>query len=530
MTQDQSHEQAQQSSDADGPVGRAQVEVERKLEVPTGWVMPELGDTGNVGDAGAPEVVHQSATYLDTPWLGLLDAKHTLRRRTGGSDAGWHLKKPGKGAGRIEMYEPLGEGAGEDAVRVPGVLREEVNRVIGLEPLTPVCRLDTTRTKRPVYGRGENAPVLLEVVDDEVEAEILLDGDDARPWREVRRWREVEVEIVEGDEADLDVVVGQLLDSGCTVSRRPSKLATALQGVGVERAEGTAGAQVMAYVATQVGVIQGMEPAARRDDPDGVHKARVATRRLRSALRTYRKVVDRERTDAVRAELKWAAAALGEPRDAEVMRERILTALGALPAELVRGRADERLRESLQARHDEAHAHLVENMDSQRWTDLLIALNALVVAPPLVEGADAPATELLPRLVGKVVRDVTREAEHVLAMEPSPERDEAVHEVRKSAKQARYAAEAAGKAVGGKAAAGLVDAWKDVQDALGEHQDSVVAREVLEGIYADALAAGEDTFTYGVLIRDEVVFGERVTGGLERLLRQAGRAMRVTKG
>ena len=93
-----------------------------------------------------------------------------------------------------------------------------------------------------------------------------------------------------------------------------------------------------AYAIEQVHAIHKRDPDVRRDLPDAIHKMRVATRRLRSALATYRPVVDREAGDQLRAELKWLAGELGGARDAEVQREHFPTAVAEQPVELVMGR------------------------------------------------------------------------------------------------------------------------------------------------------------------------------------------------
>ena len=92
----------------------------------------------------------------------------------------------------------------------------------------------------------------------------------------------------------------------------------------------------------------------RRDAPDAVHKMRVAVRRLRNALATYRPLFVREQTEPVREELKWLAAELGEPRDAEVMRERLEVMLADEPPEVVRGAGYRRMDEEMRAEYARA--------------------------------------------------------------------------------------------------------------------------------------------------------------------------------
>lgn len=494
---------------------RVTVEVERKFEVPPAWEVPELTGVGRVSRTEGPTVVEQEATYLDTPWLDLLAAKRTLRRRTGGSDAGWHLKSPASGEGRTETVAPLGS----SAARVPTELREAVSAVTGTAPVVPVCLLRTRRSRRTAFGTDESGQEIVFAVleDDSVEARVLIGQE------RVKRWREVEVELVDGSAEDLDNITEALLGSGAELSPSPSKVGRALAGEGRDRDEGTAGAQVMAYVAAQVGVIQSYEPRVRRDEPDAVHKSRVATRRLRSTLRTYRKLFDRSVTDPLRDELRWAAALLGGPRDGEVMLERIGKSVAGLEAGLVRGGAGRRLLAALESQHTEAFDMMLEGLDSPRYTGLLESLTELVMAPPLRERAGRAAQTELPRLVGESARRVVERAEKASTIEDRAERHDAVHEVRKLAKAARYAAEAAGDSAGD-VVGGVVSAWTEVQEALGDHQDSVVARQVLEAVYRDALEAGEDTFTYGVLIGGEAGFARGIEKRMDKLIAAARKA------
>ena len=82
----------------------------------------------------------------------------------------------------------------------------------------------------------------------------------------------------------------------------------------------------------------------RQDLPGGVHKMRVATRRLRNALATHRPLLDRDVTEPVRDELKWLAGALGDARDAEVLQARLVGELDELARPAVRGPVRSRIK------------------------------------------------------------------------------------------------------------------------------------------------------------------------------------------
>src|SRR5436190_7535261 len=87
-----------------------------------------------------------------------------------------------------------------------------------------------------------------------------------------------------------------------------------------------AGDAVRAALATGFARLLRHDPGVRiGDDPEDVHQARVATRRLRSDLRTFRSLLDQEQAQVLRDELKWAADLLGDVRDADVLLERLRT-------------------------------------------------------------------------------------------------------------------------------------------------------------------------------------------------------------
>ena len=85
-----------------------QIETERKYDVDAGFVLPDLAGPGGAVSMAPPEVQQLAATYYDTDDLRLIGAHITLRRRTGGDDAGWHIKLPVGGDTRREVHFPLG--------------------------------------------------------------------------------------------------------------------------------------------------------------------------------------------------------------------------------------------------------------------------------------------------------------------------------------------------------------------------------------------------------------------------------------
>jgi CHAD domain-containing protein len=252
---------------------------------------------------------------------------------------------------------------------------------------------------------------------------------------------------------------------------------------------------VLGYVRDQVAAIWRYDPLVRRDAPDAVHQMRVATRRARSALQAFGTIIDRDATRPLCAELKWLAATLGPARDGEVMLARLTADLAAIPPALVVGPVETRITAHFTAELAQARRTALAALDGQRYLRLLDDLDALLSDPPLTPRATRTAGKAL----AKPVRRATRRLQRALDAVPGAEdRDAAIHEARKATKRARYAAEAAVPALGRTASRQAAQA-KELQQLLGDHHDSVVARAVLLELAEKARAAGEDTFTYGLM-------------------------------
>ncbi|MGY3682842.1 CYTH and CHAD domain-containing protein [Streptomyces sp. TE33382] len=477
-------------------------EIERKYEATPGTRLPDLTRAAGVREVAHRGVHELDAVYYDTEDLRLAAASLTLRRRTGGDDEGWHLKFPVASGIRDEIRAPLD---GTLPAELAALLRSRVRHT----PLAPVVRLRSARDVHHLLAA--DGTLLAELSIDRVRAERLTeDGGGA-----TAEWTELEVELADdGDPAFLDVVERRLRKAGVRPSASASKLARALaetapammsRGSGTEdergggpEARATAGDHVLAYVREQIEAIITLDPAVRRDLPDSLHRMRVATRRLRSAFKTYRKVLDRTVTDPVGEELRWLAAELGIDRDREVLEERLRTALAELPRTLRLGPVRARLRIWSAARRAGSRRRTVALLDGQRYLTLLDSLDALLADPPLLPGAAREPAKALPRAVLKTHDRLAARIGHALAHPPGHERDLALHEARKAAKRARYAGEAARPALG-RPAKRFARRTKAVQTLLGDHQDSVVARAALRDLAVQAHAAGESAFTWGLL-------------------------------
>ena len=475
-------------------------EVERKFDADPGLPLPDLtGAAGSVSEAVESQL---DATYFDTADARLARHRITLRRRTGGDDAGWHLKLPAGPDERTEVRLPLGR-----ATRtVPASLAREVRTIAGDRPLVPIATLHTTRIERRLLDTDGNA--LAVVADDTVHGQRPTDA-----AVEESTWREVEVELLDGDRAFLDAVSGRLRAAGLTTSASSSKLARVLGDFAAAPApavpdamswarRATTGAVVLAYLQEHVDQLVTCGRGVRSDEPDALHDMGIATRRLRSTLATYRKLLDRARTDPIREELNWLGEALGQPRDAEVLHWRVLDLAAAQPDEFDPGPIRDRINSELDSRHRSALAELQKALNGDRYFRLLNTLGDLLADPPLTAQAGKPARKQLPSLIGRVARRVDRAARAV-PRDPTPQaRDQGLHEVRKWAKRSRYAAESA-IPVAGKPARRLATRMELLQNVLGEHQDSVTAQALLRELAMTDHLSGESGFAFGLLYARE---------------------------
>jgi CHAD domain-containing protein len=471
-------------------------EVERKFDVTESTVSPSFDGLSAVARVERSPSQALDAVYFDTAGHQLAGHNITLRRRTGGADEGWHLKLPAGEDARTEVRAPLGATDGTDTV--PTELLDVVLAVVRDRPLSPVARISTNRSIHLLYGADGTA--LAEFCDDEVSAWAAgPDGVGAE-----QQWREWELELSEDNAGDtdlLDRLSHRLLDAGAIPAAQGSKLARVLATARLDADSATADDPprpaksrdpVHRAVAEQVAELLVWDRAVRADTYDSVHQMRVTTRKLRSLLQASEESFGLTDEAWVLDELRQLASVLGVARDAEVLAERYAKALDELPGDLSRGPVRERLVEGAKRRYEAGLRRSLVAMRSPRYFRLLDALEELVSAGQPAGGPEGDAKPVTIHSAYQRVRKAAKAAAHASAMD----RDEALHRIRKGAKRLRYTAAATG-------AERVAEAAKSIQTLLGDHQDSVVSRTHLSRQAEAAHAAGEDTFTYGLLYRQE---------------------------
>ncbi|HZC51956.1 MAG TPA: CYTH and CHAD domain-containing protein [Mycobacterium sp.] len=502
------------------------LEVERKFDVVESTVSPSFEGIAAVAHVERSPTQSLDAVYFDTPSHDLARHKITLRRRTGGHDAGWHLKLPAGPDARTEIRAPLGDSADDNTV--PTELLDVVLAIVRDRPIEPVARIATQRESQLLYSVDGTA--LAEFSNDHVTAWSGGAAADAGSAPAEQEWREWELELVAGngaaDASLLSRLSNRLLDAGAAPAGHGSKLARVLGAALPADGARTAADPVHRAVAEQVDELLVWDRAVRADVDDAVHQMRVTTRKIRSLLRESPESFGLSDGAWILDELRELAGVLGVARDAEVLGQRYEQELNRLAPELVRGPIWERLVEGARRRYQTGLRRSLTAMRSQRYFRLLDALDSMVAAVPAPESDEEAQAKTIERAYKKVRKAAKAAAEldqvDQTDQEYEQHRDEAIHRIRKRAKRLRYTAAATGADKVSKHA-------KAIQTLLGDHQDSVVSREHLNQQAIAARVAGEDTFTYGLLYQQEADLAERCREQLDDALRKLAKSVRKAR-
>jgi CHAD domain-containing protein len=413
--------------------GRGTPEREVKLGADTDLQLPDLAGTWQGVAATSRPDEQLSTVYLDSDDLRLARWDVNLRY---GDGQGWTVKLPRGGSGPLLVRdEVVFEGSAE---RPPPDAVDLVSGYLRGAALRPQVSLSTLRRGVRLHDcRGQE---LADIVEDAV---AVVDG--RRPAAD---FREVEVETTTDTPPGLlEALIARLRGAGAGALNPTPEYLRALGGREAAPLEVPLLAPspsaplrevVTDAIADGVTRLSRHDPVVRMDtDPEGVHQARVATRRLRSGLRTLRGALDPRWTRELRDELGWLGGELGAARDADVLLARLAGRAHTLPAASADGARE--VIDALAQRRAQAHAELLAQLRTDRYFRLLDRLIEAARAPALLEGkADQPAREALKPLVRKSWRTLDKKVRSL----GEPPRDEELHAVRILAKRCRYAAEA----------------------------------------------------------------------------------------
>src|SRR3954454_1289888 len=456
-------------------------EREAKLDLPDGFVLPEI--PGRQIPARRLD-----ATYWDSDDMRLGRLGMTLRHRTEDGAGRWQLKLPREG-GRVELSFDGG----------PGQPPADVTRLLaGVLRGAPLCPVADMRTDRyGVVASGDSGRELAEVVVDNVRVKPRS-GDP-------KTFAEAEIDLREdAPDAAMEPLERLLRRAGARPGKGKPKLLRALDDGRGAAPQRSAVDALRRSIAEHRDALLRADPHIRLgEDAEAVHEGRVAVRRLRSILRTARPVLDRGWAERLRAELRWLGGALGAVRDMDVLAEEIKRQGADL------GPADERgvrqLVEGVARRREIERRALLNALDSGRYAALLDELDDAAEAPQLNGRSGS-----LRKLVKQEYRRV-RKLHRSAGRDPS---DEQLHELRKKAKRARYAAEMAAPDAG-KPAKRFVKAAKELQDVLGEHQDAVVEEHFLREM-AGTIGRPRAALAAGRLLERQAARRARARGGWAR--------------
>ncbi len=481
-------------------------ENEVKLRVPARFDLRALSQGGNGFSVTPVEAKRLSSVYYDSDDLRLLHAGCSLRYRRGD---GWTLKLPddSRNAGllRNEYTFP------DDGAKVPATALDLATAYLRGKPVHPITRLRTVRKATRVNSRdGEE---LAEIVDDDVR--VIEDGHVSK------RFREVEVELRGGASSDvLDELVAWLQDKGAGKIDNTPKIVRSLAGAAALRPQAppaepptTASALVKQALRGALERLQRNDPIVRSaTTPTSVHQMRVATRRMRSDLRTFLPLLQHDWACCLRARLHWLADELGAVRDSDVMLQSINNYAARLPQTDADGRAHV-------VRHfgdagSAARSSLLAALRSPRYVELLDELVDATEDPRVLPKADAAPESVLPELMHDPWKALC-DAIECVEEDPSFEQ---LHQARIKAKRCRYACEAVAPA-SGKNSQKLAKKIEKLQKVLGDYHDAVVLQQRLRAFQGESHAL----FVAGALSALASADAERARSGWPAIWKKASK-------
>ena len=495
-----------------------------ELEPVEAWLRQHSSGSGLVVEPESEEKI--TDTYYDAEDWRFYRAGYALRVRKAGSNAEATMKSLSPAEGNVrrrrEITEPLGDDKPATLGKAPGPVGERARSLLGGQDTRPMFEVRTRRQKfallleNPADASENNASGEKIRI-----GEVLLDSSEIPlgEGRESAHLRRVEVEAGAGTAPTPDLR-GFVDEMQYALELKPasiSKFETGLYATGLSpRGDTEAGPTqigptmslgevAFAVLRRQFAEMRSHEPETRiGEDPEALHDMRVATRRMRAAMKVFEGALP-ERAKWFREELRWVAGALGDVRDPDVQIDRL---------EAWRNEADEessdflgKILDVIRKRRTEARGRMLEALDSARYERLETSFGEMLRRGPGAERELAqsngrspegePVTSEAPDLISARYRKWRKAAKSLDESSPP----ENFHDLRKKGKRLRYALEFVSE-VYGKPAAALISPLKSLQDDLGDHQDAIVAAGTLrelgtttEGTRVPRGAA----FTMGVL-------------------------------
>lgn len=411
------------------------------------------------------------STYFDTPQGDLRQARISLRIREGGAKRVQTLKR-GDGFAREEHEKPI-EGEGLDLTL--GALKDALPAA-KRATLSPIFTVRVVRRQRTFEYGGATI-------------EMAVDEGEVQAGERTRRISEVELELKAGDcdpmfdlarelsktaplylSFDGKASQGQGLIDGTDRSPRRHDKAPLARGLTAAGAFQAIARNTLVQIAANGVVLR------EADSVEAIHQLRVAVRRLRSTISTFKNLVDDDRTDDITAELKWLAGACDDARDFDVFAADAAAlddpALDLAP-----------LLTAIEAARARGHAKACAAVASGRFRELVLETTAWVETGAwLTQGGkasakrrDMPAERFAAKALERRRKALLKRGADLQAQD-----DAGRHEARIAAKKLRYAAEAFAALFDAAAAKAFIKGLKRLQDQLGLMNDAAVAAALVE--------------------------------------------------
>lgn len=279
----------------------------------------------------------------------------------------------------------------------------------------------------------------------------------------------------------------------------------------------TAREVIGAYLTEQCTVIIDSEAELRAGE-NVIHTTRVAVRRLRSTIRVFADLFDSEQAARLEEELVWWASLLGGVRDMDILTQRQQALLAELPAELILGPVESTIQEELAVQRKQAMDEMLEALNSERFRKFIAMVRHWRSDTPFTSAAEASADSIDAAIKNAKKKAGKRLATAVTARRAEEPSDELFHRARKASKRHRYAVELVSPVWGAKADK-IVSQRKNLQDLLGNHQDSIVSAAFLRDLGARrGIRSGQNGFSYGFLYARELAARDSLLDDLKPFL------------